>query len=198
MDARTFSEKELTGLRREAKEPEPSPQVSEGEREAEMLKSRCLGGRRCPQELPEPIPGQRAFHLGLCTPGAAGPSGHPSLSIRSSYHPTGLLHFLNQACPLPPPGFCSCRSLSLEFPFPSCPTLFILKVTPFMEHPPTSQKNQALLSPGSRTPQCTLLLLCSAAIVSCLCTCLLHWAPSDLEQPHPLSHLRIPGVQHRA
>lgn len=30
VDARTFSEKELTGWRREAKEPEPSPQVSEG------------------------------------------------------------------------------------------------------------------------------------------------------------------------
>lgn len=122
-----------------------------------MLKSGCLGGRRCPQEPPEPIPGQRAFDLGLHTPGAAGPSAHPSLSIQSSSHPTGLLHFLNQACPLPSPGFCSCCSLSLEFPFPSCPILFILKVTPFMEYSPTSQKNRALTSPGSPTPQCTLL-----------------------------------------
>lgn len=111
--------------------------------------------------------------------------------------PHRLLHILNQACPLPPPGFCSCCSLSLEFPFPSCQSYSFSKLPLSWStlQPLRRIKLSHLWAPPHLRAHFSL---CSAAIVSCLCTCLLHWVPGDLEHPHLLSHLCIPGVQHRA
>lgn len=113
-------------------------------------------GGCAPRNLLSPFQANVPSALGFTLLGLLGPLDTPHCQYGAPTTPP--------TPPFPESGLSTptARLLFMLFPqpgisFPLLPILFILKVTPFMEHSPTSQKNQALTSLGSPTPQGALL-----------------------------------------
>ena len=149
---------------------------------------------------------QMCLYPGLHAPGAPGPPGHPSLLTWSSYDPPRALIPPDLAIPrvLRLLGLCSHSSLSLKFPSPLLPGLTHPQHDLFHGAVPDLLGRIKLshLGPPPHTHSwlttSLCLLLCSVAIVSCLCTCSPHQLSSHLRAsppPQPPLHPRCSGPE---